>query len=86
MFNGLADQHPVKRVSMQRRKFVEVEDSLFTKRKYRNPMSFPLLNDEALNRTRQGKLPKRMLHGELPNGHCTQQHLVGGIREDLLRC
>lgn len=86
MFDGLADQHPVKRVSMQRRKFVEVEDSLFIKRKYPDPMPFPLVNDETLNRTRQRQLPKRMLHGELPNGHCTQQHLVGRIRKDLLRC
>lgn len=72
MFNGLTDEHPVKRVSVQCRKFVKVEDRPFIERKDRNPMSFPLLNDETLNRFRQRQLPKRMLHGNLPNGHCAQ--------------
>jgi len=85
MFNCLADEHAIKRVSMQDRKFGQMEDGSFIERKCRNPMSFPLLYDETVDRARQRQLTKSMLHGKFPDGHRAEQHFVGGIREDLLR-
>ena len=72
MFDGLADEHAIKRVSMQDRKFVKVEDGPFIERKRRNPMSLPLLYDKTLDRARQRQLAKRMLHGDFPNRHRTE--------------
>jgi hypothetical protein len=86
MFNGLADKHAIKRVPVQSGKFVKVEDGSFIERKCRNPMSFPLIHDETVNRARQRQLAKGMLHGDFPDGHRAEQHFVGWIRENLLRC
>jgi len=85
MFDGLTDEHAIKWVSMQSRKFVKVEDSSFIERKCRNPVSFPLLHDERLDPTRQWEFPKCMLHGYFPNRHRAEQHVVSWIREDLFR-
>ena len=72
MFDRLADEHAIKRVPMQDRKFVEVEDGSFINRKRRNPMPFPLLYDETLDRVRERQFAKRMLHGDFPHGHCAE--------------
>jgi len=53
MFDGLADEHPIKWIPMQSRKFVKMKDGSFVERKRRNPVSLSLLNDESLDRARQ---------------------------------
>lgn len=85
MFDGLADEHAIKRVPVQGGKFVKVEDGSFIERKCRHPMSFPFLHDETFDRARQRQLAKSILHGEFPDGHRAEQRFVGRICEDFLR-
>ena len=85
MFDGLADEQAIKRVPMERGQFMQVKHGPFMKRERRNPMSLPLVHHEALDRTGQRQLSQGMLHGEFPHGHHAEQHLVGRIREHLLR-
>lgn len=40
----------IKRIAVQRRKFVEIENGSFIKWKHRNPMSFSLLHHKTFNR------------------------------------
>jgi hypothetical protein len=76
MFDGLADEHAIKRISMQRGELMKMEHSPFIEWKRRNPMPFPLLHHKTLNGTRERQLPKRMLHRNLPDGHRAEQYLI----------
>ena len=85
VLDGLADEHAIKGIAMQRGKLMEVEYGLFMERECRNPMPFPLLHYKTLDRTGQGQLSKGMFHGEFPHRYDTEQHLVGRICEQLPR-
>ena len=85
MLDGLADEHAIKGVSIQRGKFMEVEYGLFMKQERSNPMPLPLFHHETLDRTGQRQLSKGVLHGEFPHRHDAEQHLIGRIRKQLLR-
>ena len=62
MFDGLADEHTIKRISVQRGKFMKMKHGPFIEWKCGNPMPFPLLYHKTLNGTRERQLPESMLH------------------------
>jgi hypothetical protein len=48
MFNRLANEHPIKRVSMERRQFVEMNDGRFIQRQGDYPVPLPMCHNEVI--------------------------------------
>jgi hypothetical protein len=85
VLNGLADQHPIERIAMQRGKFVQVKHGPFFERQNRYPMHLPLRQQKPIKGSRQRKLSQRMFHRDLPHRHDTKQDLMGRICKHLRR-
>jgi len=69
MLYSLTNKHSVKRVSMERRQFVEMKNRTLVERQSHDPMPLTLFPNKAFERTRQRKFSKCMLDGEFPDGH-----------------
>jgi hypothetical protein len=67
VLNGLADQHAIKRVSMQQGKFVQVKNGSLVQRERGDPMSLTLFHNKAIERTGERQLAQGMLDREFPN-------------------
>lgn len=52
MFNGLADEHAIERVSVQSRELVKVQDCTFVKVKHGDPMALSLFHEKPVHWTR----------------------------------
>jgi hypothetical protein len=78
----LANEHRIKRVSMEWRKLVEMQNGAFFEGQRGHSMPFPIGHDEAIACAGQRKLPKSMLNGDFPDQHRTEQDLIVGIGKD----
>jgi len=82
MFDGLADQHAIERVSMQGRQFVEVKNGGFLKGELGDAVTLPLIHEESVERTRQRQLAQGMFDGKLPHRDDAEKDFVGRIGEE----
>jgi hypothetical protein len=48
MLDGLADQHAIKWVSMQRREFVQVKNGSLVQRERGDPVALTFIHDKAI--------------------------------------
>ena len=85
VFNGLADQHAVKWVSMKLGKFVQMKHGSLVQRKSGDPMSRALFRHKPIERSGERQFPKSMLDRQFPSRHGTEEDFVGRVREDLAR-
>ena len=83
VLNGLADQHAIKRVSMQQGKLVKVKNGLLAQRERGDPMSLTLFHNKAIECAGERQLSQSMLHREFPDRHGAEENFVGRIGEDL---
>ena len=81
MFDGLTNQHPVERISMQCRKLVEVKHGSFVEWQRFYSVALTLLFDKTIKRAGERQLAERMLNREFPDRHDAQQHFIRRIGE-----
>lgn len=81
VLDGLANEHPVERISMQCGQFVQVNDRLLIERQCRNPMPLALLDDESVQRTRQRQFSEGVLDGQFPYRDGAEKDLVARVGE-----
>jgi hypothetical protein len=61
VLNGLADQHAIKRVSVQQGKFVQVKNGSLVQRERGDPMSLTFFHNKSIERVRERQLAQGML-------------------------
>ena len=83
VLNGLADQHAIKRVSVQQGKLVKVKNGSLVQRERSDPMPLTLFHNKAIERTGERQLAQGMLDREFPDRHGAEENFVGRIGEDL---
>ena len=82
MFDRLADEHAVERISMEAGKFVEMEYSGFMKRQLGDAVTLPLIHEESIERTRQRQLAQGMFDGKLPHRDDAEKDLVARVGKE----
>ncbi len=60
MFDRLAYEHPIERVSMEWRQFVEMDDGRFIQRQGDYPVPFPMCHDEVIQGSGKRQFPEGM--------------------------
>lgn len=85
VLNGLADQHAIKRVSVQRGKFVQMKNGSLVQRESGDPMPLTFFHNKAIEGAWERQLAQGMLDGEFPERHGAEKDLIGRIGEDLTR-
>jgi len=61
VLNGLADQHVIKRVSVQQRKCVQMKNGWLVQRECGDPMSLTFFHNKAIERTGEWQLAQGIL-------------------------
>ena len=61
VLNGLADQHAIKRVSVQQGEFVKVKNGSLVQRECGDPMSLTFFHNKVIKRVGEGQLAQGML-------------------------
>jgi hypothetical protein len=69
--NRLANEHPVKRISMQHRKPSQIKRGFFVKREGIDAMLFALCGDKSHWRFRKQQLAKRIFNSDFPGRNRT---------------
>ena len=61
MLNGLADQHAIKRDSVQQGKFVQMKNGWLVQRERGDPISLTFFHNKAIERAGERQLAQGML-------------------------
>ena len=85
LHNCLAHDHPVKRISMKKRKPCQIQSRLFIQWKGIDVVLLSLYWDKFCRRLGKRQLAERILNGDLPSRNRTQIDLIVGIFEQLPR-